>query len=130
MNRQHWKVMIPYITAFVNGEKIERRGAVEPWVEADDPLFHNPSEQYRIAPRTIRIGAFDAPEPYRGEMEMWHDYFVADPTVDGFFITQEWDGDSTDQMLMKRGLIHLTPEAAALHGKALASLTAGEGVEL
>jgi hypothetical protein len=128
MNRQHWKVMIPYITAFVNGEKIERRGAVEPWVEADDPLFHNPSEQYRIAPRTIRIGAFDVPEPYRGEMEFAQQYYMPSMMSGSWNCACKWENNHFHAHRMLYGQVHLTPEAAALHGKALASLTAGEEV--
>jgi hypothetical protein len=50
--------------------------------------------------------------------------------LDDYSCNTSWNNDESDNQRMKRGLIHLTPEAAALHGKALASLTAGEGVEL
>lgn len=89
-----------------------------------------PDPTRRIAPRTIRIGNYDVPEPYRGEMEEEQEYYV--PAVDNrhFQSSFQWGGDSFDKRYMNLGIIHLTPEAAALHGKALASLTAGEGVEL
>jgi hypothetical protein len=62
-------------------------------------------------------------------MKMGQEYHCADARVGSFYATGIWQNDSLDQLWAKRGSIHLTPEAAALHGKALASLTAGEGVE-
>ena len=85
----------------------------------------------RIAPRTIRIGAFDVPEPYRGEMREGQGYFIPNICcISEFASGVRWHGGKFDHIYLKRGLVHLTPEAAELHGKALASLTAGEGVEL
>ena len=129
MNRAHWEAMLPIITAFVNGEKVEWSTERE-WAEVVESDFSDPPEEYRIAPRTIRIGAFDVPEPYRREMEIGDTYFVTNLTNPDLHLEYQWDDDNADELHMKRGLIHLTPEAAELHGKALASLTAGEGVEL
>ena len=129
MNRQHWKELLPIITAFANGGKLEFRGS-EGWVEMTEATFRTTAKDYRIAPRTIRIGAFDAPEPYRGEMERGWTYYSPELLRTQFYEDYTWDADEHDARYMQRGLVHLTPEAAALHGKALASLTAGEGVEL
>lgn len=131
MNRQHWKELLPIITAFANGENVEFQNASGDWIGSKEQInFQLLSDRYRIAPRTIRIGNYDVPEPYRGEMEDGQEYYV--PAVDNrhFQSSCQWGGDSFDKRYMNLGIIHLTPEAAALHGKALASLTAGEGVEL
>ncbi len=131
MNREHWKEMLPIITAFVNGEQIEgRRTDSDEWERGSVFEFSRNPECYRIVPRIIRIGAFDVPEPYQGEIKHGQKYWVADQTLDKFCNDFTWRNDGYDTRYLQRGLIHLTPEAAALHGKALASLTAGEGVEL
>ena len=129
MNRAHWEAMLPIITAFVNGEKLEYLN-LRGWEAHEHPTFDAVPETYRIAPRTIRIGAFDVPEPYRGEMRKGDTYFIPNFNNSDLIAEYNWEDDDADELHMKRGLIHLTPEAAALHGKALASLTAGEGVEL
>jgi hypothetical protein len=129
MNREHWKAMLPIITAFVNGENLQYEDATG-WREINEAGFLDPSEKYRIAPRIIRIGAFDVPEPYRGEMKEGQRYYYVALGLDDYSCNTSWNNDESDNQRMKRGLIHLTPEAAALHGKALASLTAGEEVEL
>jgi hypothetical protein len=129
MNRQHWKELLPFITAFANGERVETQEGGG-WVKLTEPRFQGRPETYRIAPRTIRIGAFDVPEPYRGEMKMGQEYYYPASDQLKSYHVSTWDGHKLDPHRMKRGLIHLTPEAAALHGKALASLTAGEGVDL
>lgn len=131
MNREHWKEMLPIITAFANGEQIEgRRTDSDEWERGSVFEFSRNPECYRIVPRTIRIGAFDVPEPYRGEMKQHQEYYVPELHNRKFYGESRWDDDDFDNKYMKLGIIHLTPEAAALHGKALASLTAGEGVEL
>jgi hypothetical protein len=128
MNREHWKAMLPIITAFANGENVEvfYGGA---WVEESDFGFERNPSAYRIAPRIIRIGAFDVPEPYRGEMKEGQRYYYVALGLDDYSCNTSWNNDESDNQRMKRGLIHLTPEAAELHGKALASLTAGEEVK-
>jgi hypothetical protein len=132
MNRAHWKDLLPIITAFANGERVEMVTPKLGWLADEVYAFDSLPENYRIAPRTIRIGNYDVPEPYRGEMEMeiGDTYFVTNLTNPDLHLEYQWDDDNADELHMKRGLIHLTPEAAALHGKALASLTAGEGVRL
>ena len=58
MNRQHWREMLPIITAFANGEQIEgRRTDSDEWERGSVFEFSRNPECYRIAPRTIRIDA-------------------------------------------------------------------------
>jgi hypothetical protein len=129
MNRQHWKDLLPIITAFANGENLQYEDATG-WREIKEVGFLDPSEKYRIAPRTIRIGAFDVPEPYRGEMEFAQQYYMPSMMSGSWNCACKWENNHFHAHRMLYGQVHLTPEAAALHGKALASLTAGEGVEL
>ena len=129
MNRAHWEAMLPIITAFVNGGNLQYEGATG-WHEIEEAGFLDPSEKYRIAPRTIRIGAFDVPKPYRGEMEFAQQYYMPSMMSGSWNCACKWENNHFHAHRMLYGQVHLTPEAAALHGKALASLTAGEGVEL
>jgi hypothetical protein len=129
MNRQHWKAVLPFVTAFANGENVESLNGLT-WMRLTDPTFDGPPGKYRIAPRTIRIGAFDVPEPYRGEMEFAQQYYMPSMMSGSWNCACKWENNHFHAHRMLYGQVHLTPEAAALHGKALASLTAGEGVEL
>jgi hypothetical protein len=79
---------------------------------------------YRRKPKTIRIGDCDVPEPLRVAPEVDTEYWVPaityrDNTTQSFV----WADDSSDRILLKRGLVHLTEEAAELHAKALIRLT-------
>ena len=129
MNRQHWKDLLPIITAFANGERVEMVTPKQGWLADEDYAFDSLPENYRIAPRTIRIGNYDVPEPYRGEMEFAQQYYMPSMMSGSWNCACKWENNHFHAHRMLYGQVHLTPEAAALHGKALASLTAGEGVE-
>lgn len=80
--------------------------------------------EYERKPRTIRIGNYDVPEPLRvAPSEDAHYYtpnFGCHSGVADFFYTSHHDYDN---ITIKRGMMHLTKEAAELHAKALISLT-------
>ena len=80
---------------------------------------------YRRKPRTIRIGEFDVPEPFRGELTGDQEYWTpAIDRVNGFMADARHNStQSTGRMHIARGLVHLTKEAAELHAQALISLT-------
>ena len=85
--------------------------------------------EYRIKPRTIRIGKYDVPEPLPydcGTLDANTTYYSPDiESMDGTFTTEEqfWCWDRIDVLRLERGLVHLTREAAELHARALISLT-------
>ena len=83
------------------------------------------SFEYRIRPRTIRIGELEVPEPVREALADGGTYYGADPSDEDFYMTLTWDDDAVDFMLMGRGLIHLTKEAAIEHAKALILVSGG-----
>ena len=89
------------------------------------PSWHADCE-YRRKPQTININGYEVPEPYRGEMVRGKTYYY--PLVGVFkrasFMV--WKHDETDSRYRDKGLVHLTLEAATLHGKALASFTSGD----
>lgn len=88
------------------------------WVTAND---------YRRKVKTIRIGGMEVPEPlreapaegtatYAANMSTWAQ--LAD-------YVGKWSGGDYDQRCLKRGILHLTREAAALHSKALIAVSGG-----
>ena len=94
------------------------------------PLYAHPSwhdeATYRRKPKTININGFEVPEPYRGEMKGGQKYYPVDPQAFLFQYGATWCDASIDRRWKDRSFIHLTEEAAALHGKALASFTSGD----
>lgn len=81
--------------------------------------------EYRRKPRTIRIGNYDVPEPLRVAPNRGVIYFfpsfISGNKINGNGYT--FSNDATDRAILKRGMMHLTKEAAELHAKALISLT-------
>ncbi|PHM29100.1 hypothetical protein [Xenorhabdus budapestensis] len=79
--------------------------------------------EYRLKPRTIRIGEYDVPEPARESLKYDQKYFY--PCLSGKTIYKSslWINGVNDRLLLKRGLIHLEKDSAELHAKALISLT-------
>lgn len=82
--------------------------------------------EIRRRPRTVRIGKFDVPIPVREAPAAGTEYWVADPALKDFCARYSWFHDSGEEAWLRRGLIHLDPKSAEIHGRALASLTAQE----
>ena len=80
--------------------------------------------RFRLKPRTININGFEVPEPVREPLPVGSEYFTADPVIPAYHREYVWRDDSADQTFLKRGVIHLTKEAAIQHAKALLSFTA------
>lgn len=83
------------------------------------------ADEYRIKPKTIRIGEIDVPEPVRVALKRGDIYFVSQLTPTRISEEFSWADDPTDKRLLSRGLIHLTREAAELHAKALILVSVG-----
>ena len=81
----------------------------------------------RRKPTTIRIGAYDVPEPLRVEPPEGSCVFIADALRPNLWCTTYYHDSEQDRVLFRRGLLHDNEEAATLHGRALASLTAQGG---
>lgn len=78
---------------------------------------------YRRKVKTIRIGEYDVPEPLRVRPKKGETYHFVSFKGDSNVHSYSWQGDSIDDELLSKGIIHLTNEAAELHAKALISLT-------
>ncbi|MEX0445215.1 hypothetical protein [Xenorhabdus sp. SGI246] len=96
------------------------------WDKCEVDISFFSTTQYRLKPRTIKIGEYDVPEPYKGELNFSQPFYY--PCIDchdKFVITAWWCKENKEYMhLMKNGLIHLDRESAELHAKALIALTA------
>ena len=81
---------------------------------------------YELVPRTIRIGDIDVPEPVREALPLQTKCFY--PMINHYDACDSftWQGDKFDKMLLSRGLIHLTKEAAIAHAKALIIISGGK----
>ena len=90
------------------------------WVVLYGHPYWHPENNYRRKPTTIRIGDYDVPEPYRGQMMAYQTYYM--PLTPGA-CKAEWSGSLHDIQQQRYGLVHLTREAAEIHGRALVSLT-------
>lgn len=80
-------------------------------------------ENYRIKPKTIRIGNYDVPEPLRVAPKKGQNYWVVAINDQNLSHLSTWTDDGTDNRRLERGLIHLDNQSAELHGKAIVSLT-------
>ena len=88
------------------------------------PFYDN--MEYRLKPeppKTIRIGEYDVPEPVHEPLEDDKEYWGADPTAKELVWNCKWNNAVFCNLMLRRGLIHLTKEAAVIHAKALLSLT-------
>ena len=88
------------------------------------PFYDN--MEYRLKPeppKTIRIGEYDVPEPVREPLEDDKEYWGVDPMAEELAWKYKWHNALFCNLRLRRGLIHLTKEAAVIHAKALLSLT-------
>ncbi|MEQ1969729.1 hypothetical protein ABLA30_22830 [Xenorhabdus nematophila] len=95
----------------------------EEWLDCGVSVRFWFGNEYRLKPRTVKIGEIDVPEPVREPLERDQEYFVVATT--GLFPAEAgiWDGAKIHMRYLERGLIHLNRESAELHAKALIALT-------
>ena len=101
-----------------------KKSAVWEAIYAPIPFYDN--VEYRLKPeppKTIRIGEYDVPEPVREPLEDDEEYWCVDLTAEEFAWMYKWNNAIFCNLMLRRGLIHLTKEAAVIHAKALLSLT-------
>lgn len=105
-------------------ERWRLRARGDSWVDcAKTPLWFEDCE-YRRKPRTININRYEVPEPLRTEPSIGTTVYYPDLTIGGLVIMTEYWNTTLKIRLLKKGLLHLTREAAEIHAKALLSFTA------
>ena len=119
---QEWaKEILHIVEAAAGGAVIEfKQGGV--WHEKS----HNDIScdyEYRIKPKTIRIGEHDVPEPLREMPTLGTDYYITDIAGASLYGVATWVCDVEDITWFNRGMVHSTKDAAICHAKALLSLT-------
>ena len=125
---QKWcKDNLHVIEASANGEVVQiKPTGREQWVDIDYPCFRGDlAYEYRVKPRTIKIGDFDVPEPMRTDIGIGNKYFTPS-LASASAIGCTWLGDGRDYELLRNGLCHETSEAAEVHAKALIALTSAK----
>lgn len=92
------------------------------WIEMSLSSSFIREEEYRLKPRFIDINGHQVPEPVREPLEVKNLLWIAD-------ITQPdaeqlmWTGNTSDILMLERGILHLTKQAAEAHIAALLSFT-------
>ncbi|MDE1488952.1 hypothetical protein KKI90_22265 [Xenorhabdus bovienii] len=102
-------------------------GDADRWCSLAGEFYFDPDSEYRLKPRTIKIGEYDVPEPVREPLEEYDEYFYVNTGAiyhEGGASFSRWMGNDVDNYRLSAGLIHLDHESAELHAKALISLTA------
>ena len=95
------------------------------WEAIHQPVRFYSHMEYRLKPepKTIRIGEYDVPEPVREPLENGTTCWCVDPMVGELVWNYKWNNAVFCNLMLRRGLIHLTKEAAVIHAEALLSLT-------
>ena len=126
----HFDLMMKYVeiaqTTDKPWEAFQVKGFVDEWVDVSAAILFNENLQYRLKPeppKTIRIGEYDVPEPVREPLEDDKEYWGVDPMAEELAWKYKWNNALFCNLMFRRGLIHLTKEAAVIHAKALLSLT-------
>ena len=128
------KVM-PFVVASSNGEVVQAScDNGHTWFDMDecemsDPalLFDFGDYDYRIKPRTIRIGDFDVPEPLRVAPSAGTTVFSVSLELIGSHDEWDWvDGDCVMDLMLSRGILHSSRDSAIAHAKALIALTSAK----
>lgn len=92
------------------------------------PAWHQDIE-YRRKIQYVKIGGISVPEPCREPLEEGARFFMPVIVSTSSLVTiAHWENNKYCYFLLKRGLVHLTREAAVLHAEAMLQFTTSEGV--
>ncbi|HAT1527740.1 TPA: hypothetical protein PC505_001058 [Morganella morganii] len=92
------------------------------WKGFVTPFTFDSYSEYRLKPRFIDINGHQVPEPERELPDNDDLLWIADitqPTAARLM----WTGHPSDILMLERGILHLTKEAAEAHKSALLSFT-------
>lgn len=135
---QSTKTPHPYadiLRAIADGKQVQflSNASVQLWEDTEPgealreiSITKYPPSDYRIKPKTIRIGEYDVPEPLRAAPVKDAEYFRFDLGSEGWVHSTQWGDYDCEVRWLQRGILHSTKEAAELHAKALLSLSASK----
>ncbi len=103
------------------------------WLESRRPEWYTLNSspgwalthEYRRKPKTIRIGNVDVPEPYKGPLKPGQRYWITNILLSGIYPVIYSNNFPQVVEMQRRGIVHLTEEAAVLHAKALILVSGG-----
>lgn len=127
MKHKHAENMMLYaqdaLTTDRPWEMWEFRFKGDEWKDLIDHAIWRKDCEYRRKPKTININGHEVPEPVRSPLEKDTIYYV--PILHWVDKCDEsrWGAHKLDLVFLKRGLIHLSEEAASKHAEALLSFT-------
>lgn len=120
------------IIAWANGEVIQTKksnGNWEDWhcLREGTPLFGLSDHEYRIAPRTIKIGDIEVPAPEIQPPAIETVYYCPDPLeMQHMYTKWYWNNDEQDRHNLASNLVHLDPQTAQDHTLAIIKLIGGQ----
>ena len=96
----------------------------------DDGMYYSNCEcatdLFMYSPPMRSINGHEYPEPVLEPLKCGQEYWLADFSVETFTIKFRWNESHSDLTWLKRGLIHLTHEAAEAHARAIILAGGGE----
>lgn len=118
---QDWaKEILPIVEAAANGAVIEFKQAGVWYERTHNDLCY--AYEYRVKPKTIRIGEYDVPEPLRDRPINGESVYLV-CTDRAFPLKLQWFTNEYTLYLLDSGLLHRELAGAALHLEALLSHT-------
>ena len=121
---QEWcKEILPVVQAAANGEVIEYLDGNGEW---QDKFLADLTAafEYRIKPRTIKIGDIEVPEPMREVPEIGADVWYIAVHQREVAVSTEWNGSGWQHTMLERGLVHKSQLNAEAHAEAIIAQTA------
>lgn len=89
------------------------------WVDTPTPIFSE-GVIYRARPApTIFVNGIEVPEPVRESLRFDQMYWEANLLSVNLACDNIWKNCEYDRLILNRGLIHLTADAAVAHAKAM-----------
>ncbi|MNG70286.1 hypothetical protein D3C79_286670 [compost metagenome] len=125
--KEFCKKILPFVQAGADGDVIQWNSGQCGWLDCNDAksYYHSfgAKTEFRIKPRTIKIGDFDVPEPMRIIPHDGQEVYVVTPQVIDGFGPALWLGCGWQYTALERGLVHVTAKNAQSHAEALFSFS-------
>lgn len=86
------------------------------------------NNRFRQVTPTINIGGHSVPKPLSTAPEEGTDVYIVSLMGEDLCAIGEWCNNSYYQEHLKRGIVHITAEAAIAHAKALIAISGGDDV--
>lgn len=92
-------------------------------IEGNSGVWLYSEANLRMAERTFMLGGIEVPLPETEAPEVGTRYYLPNLRVCRGYDTSTWGNLPEEHWRLKESMVHLTPEAASTHAKALISVT-------